>query len=96
MNLPMQPQAGGPQSQIETALSLPRPDPAALWMAQQEKQKGERRNLGVLIAVVALTALCVVGLLTALALPGLRSTSPTGEDGAPRPRAQPVASQGPG
>ena len=53
---------GGPQSQIETALSLPRPDPAALWLAQQEKQKGERRNTGVLIAVVALTALCVLGI----------------------------------
>jgi len=61
MHLPMGP-PGGPQSQIETALSLPRPDPAALWMAQQEKQKGERRNTGVLIAVVALTALCVLGI----------------------------------
>ncbi len=49
-----------PQSQIETALSLPRPDPAALWLAQQEKQKGERRNTGLFIAVVALTALCVI------------------------------------
>ncbi len=62
MNLPMYSQPGGPQSQIETALSLPRPDPAALWMAQQERQKGERRNAGVLIAVVALTALCVIGI----------------------------------
>jgi serine/threonine-protein kinase len=53
---------GAPQSQIETALSLPRPDPAALWLAQQEKQKGDRRNTGVLIAVVALTALCVIGI----------------------------------
>ena len=51
-----------PQSQIETALSLPRPDPASLWLAQQEKQRGERRNSGVLIAVVALTALCVIGI----------------------------------
>jgi serine/threonine-protein kinase len=50
----------GPQSQIETALSLPRPDPAALWLAQQEKQKGERRNTGLFVAVVALTALCVI------------------------------------
>ncbi|MFT3766768.1 MAG: protein kinase [Minicystis sp.] len=62
MNLPTSPQPGAPQSQIETALSLPRPDPAALWLAQQEKQKGERRNTGVLIAVVALTALCVLGI----------------------------------
>ena len=51
-----------PQSTIETALSLPRPDPASLWLAQQEKQRGERRNSGVLIAVVALTALCVIGI----------------------------------
>ena len=64
MNLPMHPPGmpGAPQSQIETALSLPRPDPAALWLAQQEKQKGERRNTGVLVAVVALTALCVLGI----------------------------------
>ena len=53
---------GGPQSQIETALSLPRPDPKALWMAQQERLKGDRRNTVVLIAVVALTALCVLGI----------------------------------
>jgi hypothetical protein len=53
---------GGPQSQIETALSLPRPDPAALLAAQQDRERGERRNLGVLIAVVALTVLCVVGI----------------------------------
>jgi serine/threonine-protein kinase len=59
---PGAPHLSGPQSQIETALSLPRPDPAALWLAQQEKQKGERRNTGVLIAVVALTALCVLGI----------------------------------
>src|SRR6201999_4272942 len=54
--------AAAPQSQIETALSLPRPDPAALWLAQQEKQRGDRKNTGVLIAVVALTALCVLGI----------------------------------
>jgi serine/threonine-protein kinase len=52
----------GPQSQIETALSLPRPDPNALWLAQQERLKGDRRNTIVLIAVVALTALCVLGI----------------------------------
>ncbi|MFO0754903.1 MAG: serine/threonine-protein kinase [Byssovorax sp.] len=51
----------GPQSQIETALSLPRPDPAAVWLAQQEKQRGERKNTGLIIAVVALVALCVIG-----------------------------------
>jgi serine/threonine-protein kinase len=63
MNLPTA-QPGAPQSQIETALSLPRPDPHALWLAQQEKQKGERRNTGVLIAIVALAALCVIGIGT--------------------------------
>jgi hypothetical protein len=62
MNYPMAPQPGGPQSQIETALSLPRPDPAALWAAQQERQKGERRSVGVLIAVITLTVLCVAGI----------------------------------
>jgi serine/threonine-protein kinase len=61
MNLPMG-QPGAPQSQIETALSLPRPDPHALWVAQQEKQKGERRSAGVIVAVVVLSALCVIGI----------------------------------
>src|SRR5262249_29302634 len=51
-----------PQSQIETALSLPRPDPAALWLAQQEKQRGERRSIGLFVAVVAVTAVCVIGI----------------------------------
>jgi serine/threonine-protein kinase len=64
MNLPIAAplQAGQPQSQIETALSLPRPDPTALWLAQQDKQRGERRHLGVLIAVISLVVLCVVGI----------------------------------
>ncbi|EYF04429.1 serine/threonine protein kinase [Chondromyces apiculatus] len=62
---PMQyPPGQGPQSQIETALSLPRPDPTALWMAQQDAAKrGQRRNTGVIIAVVALTALCLIGII---------------------------------
>ena len=51
-----------PQSQVETALSLPRPDPAALWLAQQEASQGQRKNTGVLIAVGVLTALCVTGI----------------------------------
>ena len=51
------------QSQIETALSLPRPDPAALWLAQQDAaNRGQRKNTGVIIAVVALTALCIIGI----------------------------------
>ncbi|WP_437673342.1 serine/threonine protein kinase [Sorangium sp. So ce131] len=64
---PSQPPAAGsgqpPQSQIETALSLPRPDPAAIWAATQDAvEVGQRRNTVVLIAVIALTALCVVGI----------------------------------
>ena len=52
-----------PQSQVETALSLPRPDPAALWLAQQEAAQGQqRKNTGVLVAVGVLTALCVTGI----------------------------------
>jgi serine/threonine-protein kinase len=52
-----------PQSQIETALSLPRPDAAALLRAKQDAaQLGQRRNSSVVIAVVGLTALCVVGI----------------------------------
>lgn len=54
---------GMPQSQVETALSLPRPDPASLWLAQQEAAKGHvgGRNTGVLVAIGLLTALCVIG-----------------------------------
>ena len=59
---PMPGHPNAPQSQIETALSLPRPDPAEIWRAQQEKDRGDRRNTTVLIAVVALTALCVIGI----------------------------------
>ncbi|MFO0590816.1 MAG: serine/threonine-protein kinase [Polyangiaceae bacterium] len=55
-----------PQSQIETAISLPRPDPAAIWLAQQEAQRGKERSSGVIIAVVALTALCVIGIAALL------------------------------
>ncbi|WP_437951663.1 serine/threonine-protein kinase [Sorangium sp. So ce296] len=52
-----------PQSQIETALSLPRPDPAAIWAATQDAvSKGNGRNTLVLFAVIALTALCVIGI----------------------------------
>ncbi|MEZ4296335.1 MAG: protein kinase [Polyangiaceae bacterium] len=57
----------GPQSQIETAISLPRPDPAAIWLAQQEAQRGNKeRSSGVIIAVVALAALCVIGVAALL------------------------------
>ena len=56
----------GPQSQIETAISLPRPDPASIWLAQQEAQRGQGRSSGVIIAVVALTALCIIGIVALL------------------------------
>lgn len=56
----------GPQSQIETAISLPRPDPASIWLAQQEAARGQGRSSGVIIAVVALTALCIIGIVSLL------------------------------
>jgi serine/threonine-protein kinase len=56
------PPAGAPQSQVETAISLPRPDAAALWLAQQDAaQRAPRKNTVVLVAVGLLTALCVAG-----------------------------------
>ena len=59
---PLHPQGHPRQSQIETAVSLPRPDPAAVWLAQQEvSHRGPRKNTGIIIAIVALTALCVIG-----------------------------------
>jgi serine/threonine-protein kinase len=82
-----------PQSTIETALSLPRPDPAALWLAQQEKQRGERRNSGVLIAVVALTALCVIG-IGALVYFKLHNASQ--KQIAPESQPSPTSSEAPG
>ena len=62
----MAPPMNGPQSQIETAISLPRPDPASIWLAQQEAQRGQSRSSGVIIAVVALTALCIIGIVALL------------------------------
>jgi len=51
------------QSNIETAMSLPRPDPAQLWMAQQQVGAHQpKRNTGVLILVVALVALSIIGI----------------------------------
>ncbi len=40
-----------PQSQIETEPSPPRPDPAALWLSQQEKQRGASPTMRMLDAV---------------------------------------------
>jgi hypothetical protein len=49
-----------PQSQIETAMALPRPDASVLWAAQQAQQP--KRSAWLLVAVVALTALSVIGI----------------------------------
>jgi serine/threonine-protein kinase len=62
MNLPVSAQPGAPQSQIETSLRLPRPDPAEVWDQIKKKQKGERRNVWVLVSVIAVTAICVISL----------------------------------
>ena len=53
----------GNQSQIETAMSLPRPDPAQLWMAQQQAgAHQQKKNTGVVILVIALVALSIIGI----------------------------------
>ncbi len=53
----------GNQSQIETAMSLPRPDPAQLWMAQQQAgAHQQKKNTGVLFLVIALVALSIIGI----------------------------------
>ncbi|MBK8253986.1 MAG: protein kinase [Polyangiaceae bacterium] len=83
-----------PQSQIETAISLPRPDPAAIWLAQQEAQRGKERSSGVIIAVVALAALCVIG-VTALLYFKFRSESGSAPDVAPTSTAVAAVSQAP-
>jgi serine/threonine-protein kinase len=52
-------------SQIETALSVPRPDPAAVWMAQQAAARpmgAANKGTAVLVAVAILTAICVLAL----------------------------------
>jgi serine/threonine-protein kinase len=55
-------------SQIETALSIPRPDPQAMWMAQQASavRSNHDKNTAVLIAVAILTAICVLALCALL------------------------------
>ncbi len=51
-------------SQIETALSIPRPDPGSMWLAQQQAavRSTQDKNTAVLIAVAVLTAICVIAL----------------------------------
>ncbi len=83
MNLPVAPHPFGPQSQIETALSLPRPDPSALWLAQQERQRSERRNTGVLVAVIALAGVCVAGIVAIVYYKISHRSQPTGGVDAP-------------
>jgi serine/threonine-protein kinase len=105
--LPQLPTGQQPQSQIETALSLPRPDPAALWMAQQDAAKrGQRRNTGVIVAVVALTALCLLGIVALVyfkmkaqpasdpsveAVPSASATAEAAPTAAPNAGAEPSA-----
>ncbi len=51
-------------SQIETNISIQRPDPAAMWLAQQAAAARTTRdkNTAVLLAVAVLTAICVLAL----------------------------------
>lgn len=52
-----------PPSQVETALSLPRPDPVQMWSAAgQATRNGESMSTLVLVAVAVLTAICVLAL----------------------------------
>ena len=52
-----------PPSQVETALSLPRPDPVQMWSAAtQATRSGESMSTLVLVAVAVLTAICVLAL----------------------------------
>lgn len=57
-------------SQIETAISIPRPDPASMWMAHQAAavRSSQDKNTAVLIAVAVLTAICVIALGTLIYL----------------------------
>ncbi|AUX25954.1 uncharacterized protein SOCEGT47_065070 [Sorangium cellulosum] len=86
------------QSQIETALSLPRPDPAAIWAATQDAvELGQRRNTIALVAVIALTALCVVG-IGALIYMKTRTAPPPpvhGTGAAPAPASTAASPLGP-
>lgn len=81
------------QSQVETALSLQRPDPAAMWMAQQASsssaKSGDSMSTMVLVAVAVLTAICVLALG---ALIYFKRRSPTGEIDQLVPRVVLVAS----
>ncbi len=55
-----QPGARPPPSAIETALSLPRPEPGT-W-GQAQARSSDRMSTAVLIAVAVLTAICVLAL----------------------------------
>lgn len=65
-------------SQIETAISIPRPDPSAMWMAHQAAavRSSQDKNTAVLIAVAVLTAICVIALGTLIYLKS-RTAQPT-------------------
>ena len=50
-------------SHVETALSLPRPNAAQLWMLHQDSStRLQRKNTAILIAVAVLTAVCVAAI----------------------------------
>jgi len=65
-------------SQIETAISIPRPDPASMWMAQQAAvvRSSQDKNTAVLIAVAVLTAICVIALGTLIYLKSRAPAAP--------------------
>lgn len=73
------------QSQVETSLSVPKPDPAAIWLAQQaanQQRGGDSMSTVVLVAVAVLAAICVVALAT---LVYFKKRSPTGALETPSP-----------
>ncbi len=86
------------QAAIETVLSMPRPDAAALWLAKQDVAKrAGRQSLAVLVALAVLTAVCVAGLATILYLK-LVAAPAIAADTEPAPSAAPgaVAQRAPG
>ncbi|NUO48152.1 MAG: protein kinase [Polyangiaceae bacterium] len=65
-------------SQIETALSIPRPDPSSMWLAQQAAVRSSQdKNTAVLIAVAVLTAICVIALGALIYLKSRPQPSPS-------------------
>jgi serine/threonine-protein kinase len=70
------------QSHVETALSLPRPDPASLWMLQQDSNsRVQRKNTAILIAVAVLTAVCVAAICALIYFKYRSSAAAVPDDG---------------